>query len=339
MAATASPGSGCAAGSAPRSPSRRPAGPRPAGAATSPLDAPNEKLVGDITYLPCADGTQPVPGHGDRLLLPPAGRLVDRRPHAHRARRRRAARRGRDPRGLTWPGRSSTRPRSAVHVPGLRRPLRPARGDAARWARSGSSADNALAESFNATLKRETLAGAAGWEHPGRGPPGGVRLDHPLQHPPPALRLRPDQPERLRGPPGPSYAANRGVDTPRVSKIKGQGPCARRRAPHPRTASSNGSEPTVSPPAPNHSQPDVRRSRPSSSTAPGTAAGDQFLLVVLDARVTHAGTAGKSPTSSNRNRVPKPAATRGRGRRPTTASRSARLQGASRSAGPRRAST
>src|SRR3954447_26254609 len=30
----------------------------------------------------------------------------------------------------------------------------------------GSSADNALAESFNATLKRETLAGAAGWDSP-----------------------------------------------------------------------------------------------------------------------------------------------------------------------------
>jgi hypothetical protein len=30
----------------------------------------------------------------------------------------------------------------------------------------GSSADNALAESFNATIKRETLAGAPGWESP-----------------------------------------------------------------------------------------------------------------------------------------------------------------------------
>ena len=30
----------------------------------------------------------------------------------------------------------------------------------------GSSADNALAESFNATLKRETLAGAASWDSP-----------------------------------------------------------------------------------------------------------------------------------------------------------------------------
>jgi transposase InsO family protein len=30
----------------------------------------------------------------------------------------------------------------------------------------GSSADNALAESFNATLKRETLEGATGWDSP-----------------------------------------------------------------------------------------------------------------------------------------------------------------------------
>ena len=30
----------------------------------------------------------------------------------------------------------------------------------------GSSADNALAEAFNATLKRETLAGAPGWDSP-----------------------------------------------------------------------------------------------------------------------------------------------------------------------------
>ncbi len=35
------------------------------------------------------------------------------------------------------------------------------RASSSRWARSGSSADNALAESFNATLKRELLEGAA----------------------------------------------------------------------------------------------------------------------------------------------------------------------------------
>ena len=32
-----------------------------------------------------------------------------------------------------------------------------------RWRRVGTSADNALAEWFNATLKRETLQGAARW--------------------------------------------------------------------------------------------------------------------------------------------------------------------------------
>lgn len=32
----------------------------------------------------------------------------------------------------------------------------------------GTSADNALAESLNATLKRETLAGAYGWDSPGQ---------------------------------------------------------------------------------------------------------------------------------------------------------------------------
>jgi transposase InsO family protein len=41
-------------------------------------DEPNRVYVGDITYLPCGSGPEPVPGHGDRLLLPPAGRLVDR---------------------------------------------------------------------------------------------------------------------------------------------------------------------------------------------------------------------------------------------------------------------
>jgi transposase InsO family protein len=58
----------------------------------------------------------------------------------------------------------------------------------------GPSADNGLAESFNATLKRETLPGASGWD-PRCGPSGVVRLDNPLQHPPSALHLRPAQPQ------------------------------------------------------------------------------------------------------------------------------------------------
>jgi hypothetical protein len=57
---------------------------------------------------------------------------------------------------------------------------------------------------------------------PRPGPPRGIRLDHPLQHPPPALHLRLPQPEQLREHPHPAYAANRCVSIPRVSKIKGK---------------------------------------------------------------------------------------------------------------------
>jgi hypothetical protein len=57
---------------------------------------------------------QPVPGHGDRLLLPPAGGLVDRRPHAHRAGRRR-------------PDRSRCHPRRPGRGDLPQRPRRPGR--------------------------------------------------------------------------------------------------------------------------------------------------------------------------------------------------------------------
>jgi transposase InsO family protein len=62
----------------------------------------------------------------------------------------------------------------------------------------GTSADNALAESFNATLKRETLAGAATFTGRGDVPPRGLPLGHPLQHQKAPLLSRP--PEHLRKP-------------------------------------------------------------------------------------------------------------------------------------------
>ena len=49
---------------------------------------PNNKYVGDITYLPLPPGHQRVCGRGDRLLLTPCRRVGDRRSHAHRTRRR-----------------------------------------------------------------------------------------------------------------------------------------------------------------------------------------------------------------------------------------------------------
>ncbi len=61
-------------------------------------DAPGLRYVGDITYLPTRRRVEPVPRDRDRLLLPTARRLGDRRPHAHQPRRRRPQGRRRDPR-------------------------------------------------------------------------------------------------------------------------------------------------------------------------------------------------------------------------------------------------
>ena len=61
----------------------------------------------------------------------------------------------------------------------------------------GMSADNALAESFNGALKRETLRGARRFDEPAL-PSGGLPLDHALQHPPSALGERTPGTNRLR---------------------------------------------------------------------------------------------------------------------------------------------
>ena len=99
----------------------------------------------------------PLPGDRDRLLFTPGGRLVDRRPHAHRTGRRRPGAAARDPR---QPGRGDLahRSRVAIQLQGLRRPV-PELGVTQSMGAVGTSADNALAECFNASLKRETLQG------------------------------------------------------------------------------------------------------------------------------------------------------------------------------------
>ena len=103
--------------------------------------------------------SQPLPGHRDRLLLAQARRLGGRRPHAHQPGHRCPQGCPGRP-GLAARGDLPRRPRPGLHLQGLRPALRPARRDPSHGA-VGTSADNALAESFNATLKRETLAGAA----------------------------------------------------------------------------------------------------------------------------------------------------------------------------------
>jgi transposase InsO family protein len=64
-----------------------------------------------------------------------------------------------------------------------------------------TSADNAACESFHASLKRETLQGGRDYGDADTCRVHGLRLAGPLQHPPPALRQRPPQPQRIRTPP------------------------------------------------------------------------------------------------------------------------------------------
>lgn len=55
--------------------------------------ASNQRCVGDITYLPVGERGCLYRGHDDRPELPAAGRVGDRRAHAHRTRLGRPARR------------------------------------------------------------------------------------------------------------------------------------------------------------------------------------------------------------------------------------------------------
>jgi transposase InsO family protein len=84
----------------------------------------------------------------------------------------------------------------------------------------GTSADNALAESFNATLKRETPAGRARLARRSDLSAGSVQVGEPLQHPPPSLLLRPAVPDRLRAAARRYGAARRVIDHP-VSTTRG----------------------------------------------------------------------------------------------------------------------
>ena len=132
--------------------------------------APNQRYVGDITYLPLADGTNlylatVIDCYSRRL----AGwaiadhmrtELVDRRAH----------RRRRDP-GLAWPGRSSTPTTAPIYTSKDFAQLCAELGVTQSMGAVGTSADNALAESFNATLKREIAPRRARLARRGHLPP------------------------------------------------------------------------------------------------------------------------------------------------------------------------
>ncbi len=181
--------------------------------------APNQRYVGDITYLPVGERgflylATVIDLHSRRL----AGWAIANH-MSHRPRPRRPARRAAHPR---QPGRgdSAHRPRRAVRVEGLRRRLRchrsPAvdvRGRQLRRQRPGRIVQRHLQTRNPARptrVHRRT-----------RSTPDLVPMAAPLQHRPPALPARTPIPEQLREQP-PNNASYAGASriTP-VSKIRG----------------------------------------------------------------------------------------------------------------------
>ena len=127
-------------------------------------DAPNVKYVGDITYLPCADGSNlylaTVIDCFSRRLV--GWSIADhmRTELVADALLAAAATRG-SLAGAIFHGDHGAQYTSRAYAA-----LCGQLGVIRSMGAVGSSADNALAESFNATLKRETLAGTASWDSP-----------------------------------------------------------------------------------------------------------------------------------------------------------------------------
>jgi transposase InsO family protein len=126
--------------------------------------APNVKYVGDITYLPCADGQNlylaTVIDCFSRRLV--GWSIADhmRTDLVTDALTAAAAARGSLAEAI-FHGDHGAQYMSRAYAA-----LCSQLGVTRSMGAVGSSADNALAESFNATLKRETLAGASRWDSP-----------------------------------------------------------------------------------------------------------------------------------------------------------------------------
>ena len=124
-------------------------------------DAPNQRYVGDITYLPLADGTNlylatVIDCYSRRLAgWALAGHM--RTDLVADALKTAAATRG------SLAGAIFHSDHGSVYTSKDYAKLCGNLASPSPWARIGSSADNALAESFNATLKREVLQDAACW--------------------------------------------------------------------------------------------------------------------------------------------------------------------------------
>jgi transposase InsO family protein len=127
-------------------------------------DAPNTRYVGDITYLPCADGSTlylatVIDCFSRRLVGWSIADHMRTELVADALLAAEATRGGRA--GAIFHGDHGAQYTSRAYAA-----LCAQLGVTRSMGAVGSSADNAPAESFNATLKRETLAGSAGWSTP-----------------------------------------------------------------------------------------------------------------------------------------------------------------------------
>ena len=182
--------------------------------------APGRRYVGDITYLPLADGTNlylaTVIDCYSRRLVGWAVADHMRTSLVQDALKAGAATRG----GLTGAD-LPLRTRVGLHLQGLRHALRTARchpvhrrGRHERGQRARRVVQRDAEK--GGPPRRRLLA------RRGHLPPRSVPLARPRQHPPPTLLVRLPVPVHLRGPLG-RYAANRCVINPRVH-VPGEGP-------------------------------------------------------------------------------------------------------------------
>ena len=159
-------------------------------------DAANQRYVGDITYLPLADGSN--------LYLATVIDCFSRRlagwavaDHMRTELIADALTAARDTRGSlagavfhSDHGSQYTSKDFAQLCAGL--------GVTQSMGAVGTSADNALAESFNAITQTRDVAGRARLARGAHMSAGGVRVGEPLQHPSSPLLLRTTGPDRLR---------------------------------------------------------------------------------------------------------------------------------------------
>ena len=128
---------------------------------------PDRLWVADITQLPTRSG--PLLPRLDRRRLEPPGRRLDHGdPHAGRARHR-GPRRGDRPPPSARTASSTTPTTAPIHEPRVRRRLRES-GIAASMGSVGDCYDNAMAESFFATLETELIDRSTGRPPPRRRP-------------------------------------------------------------------------------------------------------------------------------------------------------------------------